>query len=98
VPISPRQENLLKRTFIDFQSTSDFLKSPVIFNRAEGLFLWDIDGKRYFDAIGGVFVAVLGHRHPRVMDAMRRQMDTMTFAPPLLATVMALPRKLIFST
>ena len=83
MPISLRQENLLKRTFIDFQSTADFLKNPVIFNRAEGLFLWDIDGKRYFDAIGGVFVAVLGHRHPRVMDAMRRQMDTMTFSPPL---------------
>jgi adenosylmethionine-8-amino-7-oxononanoate aminotransferase len=83
MPISPRQEALLKRTFIDFQATSEFLKRPVIFSRAEGLYLWDIDGKRYFDAIGGVFVATLGHRHPRVMEAMRRQMDTMTFAPPL---------------
>src|SRR2546427_747239 len=83
MPISPRQEALLKRTFIDFQATSEFLKRPVIFSRAEGLYLWDIDGKRYFDAIGGVFVATLGHRRPRVMEAMRRQMDTMTFAPPL---------------
>ena len=83
MPISPRQEALLKRTFIDFQATSEFLKRPVIFSRAEGLYLWDIDGKRYFDAIGGVFVATLGHRHPRVMEAMRRQIDTMTFAPPL---------------
>src|SRR5258707_13770669 len=83
MPISTRQEGLLKRTFIDFQSTQDFLKSPVVFHRAEGLYLWDIDGKRYFDAIGGVFVATLGHRHPRVMEAMRRQMQTMTFTPPL---------------
>src|SRR5256885_13503431 len=83
MPISPRQEALLKRTFIDFQATSEFLKRPVIFSRAEGLYLWDIDGKRYFDAIGGVFVATLGHRHPRLVEAMRRQMDTMTFAPPL---------------
>src|SRR5882757_9047331 len=83
MPISPRQEALLKRTFIDFQATSEFLKRPVIFHRAEGLYLWDIDGKRYFDAIGGVFVATLGHRHPRIMEAMRRQMDTMTFSPPL---------------
>jgi adenosylmethionine-8-amino-7-oxononanoate aminotransferase len=83
MPISPRQEALLKRTFIDYQATSEFLKRPVIFSRAEGLYLWDIDGKRYFDAIGGIFVATLGHRHPRVMEAMRRQIDTMTFAPPL---------------
>jgi adenosylmethionine-8-amino-7-oxononanoate aminotransferase len=83
MPISPRQEALLKHTFIDYQATSEFLKRPVIFSRAEGLYLWDIDGKRYFDAIGGIFVATLGHRHPRVMEAMRRQIDTMTFAPPL---------------
>jgi adenosylmethionine-8-amino-7-oxononanoate aminotransferase len=83
MPISTRQEGLLKRTFIDFRSTQEILKQPVVFHRAEGLYLWDIDGKRYFDAIGGVFVATLGHRHPRVMEAMRRQMDTMTFAPPL---------------
>src|SRR5258707_3451142 len=83
MPISPRQEALLKRTFIDFQATSEFLKRPVIFSRAEGLYLWDIDGKRYFDAIGGVFVATFWHRHPRVMEAMRRQIDTMTFSPPL---------------
>ena len=83
MPISPRQEALLKLTFIDFQATSEFLKRPVIFSRAEGLYLWDIDGKRYFDAIGGVFVATLGHRHPRLLEAMRRQIDTMTFAPPL---------------
>ena len=78
-----RYERLLRRTFVDFQQTSAFIKAPLIFERADGLYVWDIHGKRYFDAIGGVFVAVLGHRHPRVMAAMRRQMDRMTFAPPL---------------
>lgn len=78
-----RQERLLKHTFIDFQQTSEVIKSPLIFERAEGLYCWDIEGKRYFDAIGGVFVAILGHRHPRVMEAMRRQMERLTFAAPL---------------
>jgi adenosylmethionine-8-amino-7-oxononanoate aminotransferase len=81
--ISRRHESLLKHTFIDFRATSEFLEQPVIFHRADGLYVWDIHGKRYFDAIGGVFVAVLGHRHPCVMEAMRRQMEIMTFAPPL---------------
>ena len=62
---------------------AELLARPVIFERAEGLYLWDQHGKRYFDAIGGIFVAVLGHRHPRVMEAMRRQMERMTFCPPL---------------
>jgi adenosylmethionine-8-amino-7-oxononanoate aminotransferase len=78
-----RQERLLRNTFIDFAQTSEVIKAPLIFERAEGLYIWDIHGKRYFDAIGGIYVAVLGHRHPRVMEAMRRQMDRMTLAPPL---------------
>lgn len=78
-------ETLLKRTFVDFHQMEDFAQNPTIINRAEGLYYWDVNGKRYFDAIGGIFVAVLGHRHPRVMDALRRQLDRLTFAPPLHA-------------
>ena len=81
--ITQRQEALLKRTFLDFKQMSDFIKEPLIFERAKGLYYWDSEGKRYFDAIGGIFVATLGHGHPRILDAMRRQMEKMTFAPPL---------------
>jgi adenosylmethionine-8-amino-7-oxononanoate aminotransferase len=84
--ISPRQEQLIRHTFIDFKQTSDFLNRPLVFERADGLYVWDQDGRQYFDAIGGIFVAVLGHRHPRVIEAVRRQMDRMTFAPPLHGT------------
>lgn len=83
--LDQRQETLLRHTFLDYRQTSEFLEQPLIINRAEGLYYWDADGKRYFDAIGGIFVAVLGHGHPRVLEAMRRQMETMTFAPPLHA-------------
>jgi len=78
-----RYSQLLQRTFIDYRQTSEVISAPLIFERAEGLYCWDIEGKRYFDAIGGIYVAILGHRHPRVMDAMRRQMERMTFAAPL---------------
>lgn len=81
--LDTRQQALLKKTFLDYQQTTAFLEHPFIVDRAEGLYYWDTDGKRYFDAIGGIFVAVLGHGHPRVLDALRRQMETMTFAPPL---------------
>ncbi len=78
-----RRENLLKHTFVDFQQMSDFVQHPLILERAQGLYYWDIEGRRYFDAIGGIFVATLGHGHPRLLEAMRRQMEKMTFAPPL---------------
>src|SRR5215831_12955894 len=81
--LTARHEALLKRTFVDYQQTLEFLQYPLIVKKAEGLYYWDLDGKRYFDAIGGIFVATLGHGHPRLLDALRRQLEIMTFAPPL---------------
>jgi len=77
---------LLKRTFLDYQQTSEFLKDPLILDKAEGLSYWDAEGTRYVDAIGGIFVAILGHRHPRVIDAVKAQMDKITFMAPLHGT------------
>lgn len=81
--LTERQKKLLKNTFLDYQQVSAFLEAPLILNRAKGLYYWDADGKRYFDAIGGIFVASLGHRHPRVIEALKKQADIITFAPPL---------------
>jgi adenosylmethionine-8-amino-7-oxononanoate aminotransferase len=83
VKLTKRQEMLLRRTFLDYQQTSSFLEDPLIINRAEGLYYWDSDNKRYFDGIGGIFVACLGHRHPRVVEAVKSQLDKITFTPPL---------------
>src|ERR1017187_9648560 len=81
--ITPRQQALLNRTFIDYQSMAEFARDPLIVERAHGLYYWDTEGKRYFDAIGGIFVATLGHGHPRLIAAMEKQLAKMTFAPPL---------------
>jgi len=83
VQLTERQTRLLRNTFIDYQQTEEFLKNPLIVERAKGLYYWDVEGKEYFDAIGGIFVASLGHGHPRLLDAMRKQMEVMSFAPPL---------------
>ena len=81
--LTAQEIDVLHRTFLDYRSTEDFIRNPLVLKRAQGLYYWDTEGKRYFDAIGGVFVATLGHGHPRIMSAMREQMELMTFAPPL---------------
>ena len=48
-------------------------------DRAEGIYLWDTDGKRYLDGSSGAMVSNIGHSNPRVLDAMRAQMDRSTF-------------------
>src|SRR6476661_11036466 len=46
----------------------------------EGLYLYDKDGKRYLDASGGAAVSCVGHGHPRVIAAIRRQLDQLAYA------------------
>jgi acetylornithine/succinyldiaminopimelate/putrescine aminotransferase len=43
--------------------------------RAEGIYLFTADGKRYIDFISGIGVANIGHQHPHVLEAIRRQLD-----------------------
>ncbi|MEW6752060.1 MAG: aspartate aminotransferase family protein [Candidatus Latescibacterota bacterium] len=81
--LDERTRRLLRLTFLDYTQTQAFFDNPLVIERAEGLYYWDTEGKRYFDAIGGIFVACLGHRHPRVIAAMHRQLERLTFAPPM---------------
>ncbi len=43
--------------------------------KAEGCKLFDADGKEYIDLIGGISVCNVGHRHPRIVDAIKKQLD-----------------------
>lgn len=49
-------------------------------DRAEGAWIWDVNGRRYLDASSGAMVSNIGHSNPRVLAAMKRQMDKATFA------------------
>lgn len=51
-------------------------KSGVYAARAEGAELWDVEGKRYIDLIGGIGVLNVGHRHPKVVAAIKSQVDS----------------------
>lgn len=51
---------------------------PVFAERAEGSELWDRDGKRFIDFAGGIAVLNTGHRHPKVIAAVKDQLDAFT--------------------
>jgi 4-aminobutyrate aminotransferase/(S)-3-amino-2-methylpropionate transaminase len=51
---------------------------PVFAERAEGSELWDRDGKRFIDFAGGIAVLNTGHRHPKVIAAVKKQLDAFT--------------------
>ncbi|GMQ95745.1 MAG: aspartate aminotransferase family protein [Gammaproteobacteria bacterium] len=53
---------------------------PPVAVRGEGVYIIDADGKRYLDASGGAAVSSLGHNHPRVIEAIKAQLDSLPFA------------------
>lgn len=85
-PSDLRNPDLLRHTVADLQQMSAFVRQPLIFDRAEGVHLWDVDGRHYWDGLSGVFVAAVGHRNRRVIDAMTAQLERLSFAPPLHGT------------
>jgi len=55
-------------------------KSPrPLLERAEGIYMWGQDGKRYIDGSSGAMVSNIGHSNPAVLAAMRTQMESSTF-------------------
>ncbi|MBA4298688.1 ornithine--oxo-acid transaminase [Algoriphagus alkaliphilus] len=51
---------------------------PVVLTRGEGVFLWDVEGKRYFDFLSAYSAVNQGHCHPRIKNAMIEQVGTLT--------------------
>lgn len=48
-------------------------RNPVLFERGQGVYLWDSRGKRYLDFLSGIGVNALGHNHPAIQKVIRRQ-------------------------
>lgn len=51
---------------------------PVVLERGEGVFLWDVDGKRYYDFLSGYSAVNQGHCHPRIIDTLVEQSRKLT--------------------
>ena len=46
---------------------------PIALERGDGCYVWDVNGKRYLDALAGIAVNTLGHNHPRLVPALQEQ-------------------------
>lgn len=51
---------------------------PVVLEKGEGVFLWDVEGKRYFDFLSGYSAVNQGHCHPRIIQALIQQAQRLT--------------------
>ena len=59
---------------------------PLALASGDGAVVTDVDGKSYLDLLGGIAVNILGHRHPAVIEAVTRQLNTLGHTSNLYAT------------
>ena len=46
---------------------------PIALSHGQGVWVWDVNGKKYLDGLGGIAVNTLGHNHPKLVPALQDQ-------------------------
>ena len=67
--------------FLDLEneySAHNYHPLPVVLTKGEGVFVWDVDGKKYYDFLSGYSALNQGHRHPKIMESLIRQAGKLT--------------------
>jgi len=67
--------------FIELESkfgAHNYHPMPVVLSRGEGPFVWDVEGKRYFDFLSAYSAVNQGHCHPKIISAMKEQAEVLT--------------------
>ncbi len=72
---TPEQLKAWDRTLVWHAFTQMAEYEPLVFERAEGCLLFDIDGNSYIDGVSSLWCNIHGHRHPRLDAALRGQLD-----------------------
>jgi len=72
---------MLTKDFIELEEkygAHNYHPLPVVLAKGEGVFLWDVEGKRYFDFLSAYSAVNQGHCHPKIINTMIEQAKTLT--------------------
>lgn len=73
---SPKTQQFIEKELQ--YSAHNYHPLPVVLERGEGVYLWDVDGKRYYDFLSGYSAVNQGHCHPRIVSALVEQAQKLT--------------------
>ena len=71
----------LNHHFHPFTSTSDIKDGARIIKEGKGIYLWDSEGKKYLDAMAGLWCVNIGYGRDELANAAHRQMQSLTWQP-----------------
>ena len=73
--------NDLSKYYLDLEvnyGASDYHPLPVVLEKGEGVFMWDVNGKKYFDFLSAYSAVNQGHCHPKLVGLIKEQAETLT--------------------
>ena len=56
----------------------DYHPLPVVLAKGEGVYLWDVNGKKYYDFLSSYSAVNQGHCHPKLIELIKQQAETLT--------------------
>ncbi len=77
---NPQSEKRNSQYFIDLENkygAHNYHPLPVVLERGEGVYVWDVEGKRYFDFLSAYSAVNQGHSHPKIVSALTHQAQTL---------------------
>ena len=81
-----RLRELTRHVMVDFVQMKSFNEDPLIMVEGDGIYLTDVEGRRYIDGLSGVFAVSLGHGNAEIVDAIAEQLRTLAFSSPIMTT------------
>jgi len=74
--LSPKAEEMIAKE--NKYGAHNYHPLPVVLKRGEGVYVWDLEDKKYFDFLSAYSAVNQGHCHPKIVDAMVKQAQTLT--------------------
>ncbi|MCL1080060.1 aminotransferase class III-fold pyridoxal phosphate-dependent enzyme [Parashewanella spongiae] len=74
-------EEPLDAYWLPYTANRQFKAEPRIITSAQGCYLTDSDGRKIFDGLSGLWTSGLGHQQPKIVEAVKQQLQTLDFAP-----------------
>ncbi|MBI5614669.1 MAG: aspartate aminotransferase family protein [Gammaproteobacteria bacterium] len=80
MPDTPAPE--LEALWLPFTHNRLFKKTPRVVVRAEGMHYYTAEGRKILDGLAGLWCSAAGHNHPRIVAAVKAQLDVLDYSPP----------------
>jgi adenosylmethionine-8-amino-7-oxononanoate aminotransferase len=79
-------KELVRHIMVDFTQMKTFAEDPLILTEGDGIWVTDVDGRRYIDGLSGTFCLSLGHNNKALIEAGSQQFARLAMATPTMGT------------